>query len=440
MTGEEMGRLFEGKTLEGRYYLKKMLASGGFGAVFHAEHCIFGGVVRQVAVKITLSTDLSSDDVSRKFGEAMVSARVYDRLEGSGAAKYLVPVYDMGILPEHEGRGFIVMGLVRGAGSTTQQCQAPKTLAELIANWHATGTANFIENMRRICEAVEALHQQNIIHRDLKPDNILFSESGQVKLIDLGLAAELGPDGYARGGAGTHLYMAPETGLEDRSDRSSDVYSLGLIAYELLAGKNPFGDLIPPPEVAAEEHCVWIQRKKVAATLLKPSHYGRYVQGWQDDLVMRCLSANAKDRPQSATELRELIVAEGSGGSDSQAMGWKNWLAGPRNWSEEAAALRPILDQWGNKPHDERWFDAATKLAVCHLKATPPDAMRAEILLKEAEDLIKHGIGAEDNETRAAWYGELASVMKDAGRLDLRRSAFSDSQAEALTRAGVGRG
>ncbi|MCX6627079.1 MAG: hypothetical protein NTW28_05565 [Candidatus Solibacter sp.] len=54
MTGEEMGKLFEGKTLEGRYHLKRMLASGGFGAVFHAEHRIFGGVVRQVAVKITL--------------------------------------------------------------------------------------------------------------------------------------------------------------------------------------------------------------------------------------------------------------------------------------------------------------------------------------------------------------------------------------------------
>jgi serine/threonine protein kinase len=438
MTGEEMGRLFEGKTLEGRYQLKQMLASGGFGAVFHAEHRVFGGVVRQVAVKITLSTGLSADDVSQKFGEAMVSARVYDRLEGSGAAKYLVPVYDMGILAEHEGRGFIVMGLVRGAGSTLQECLAPKTLAELIANWRATGTANFMENMRRICEAVGALHEQNTIHRDLKPDNILLSESGQVRLIDLGLAAELGPDGYAHGGAGTHLYMAPETGLESRSNRASDVYSLGLIAYELLAGKNPFWDLIPPPEVAAEEHCEWIQRKKVAATLLKPSHYGRYVKGWQDDVVMRCLSANAKARPQSATELRELIEAEG-GGPALPAAGWKDWLAASRNWSEEAAALQPILDQWGSKPHDESWFDAATKLAVCHLSMTPPDARRAEILLKEAEDLIQHGIGAQDNEARAAWYGGLASIMEKVGRLDLRRSAFRDSQEKALTRIGPGR-
>src|SRR5580658_6837822 len=134
MTGEELGRRFEGKTLEGRYRLKRMLASGGFGAVFHAEHQIFGRTVRQVAVKITLNTNLSQADVSDKFGEAIVSARVYDRLEGSGATRHLVPIYDMGILTEHEGRGFIVMGLVRGAGSTDRECVAPKTLGELIGN------------------------------------------------------------------------------------------------------------------------------------------------------------------------------------------------------------------------------------------------------------------------------------------------------------------
>ncbi|MCX6627080.1 MAG: serine/threonine-protein kinase [Candidatus Solibacter sp.] len=368
-----------------------------------------------------------------------MSARVYDRLEGSGAAKYLVPVYDMGILPEYEGRGFIVMGLVRGAGSTPQECLAPKTMAELIANWHATGTANFTENMRRICEAVGALHEQNIIHRDLKPDNILFSEGGQVRLIDLGLAAELGPDGYAHGGAGTHSYMAPETGLESRSNRASDVYSLGLIAYELLAGKNPFEHLTPPGTVPAEHHCEWIQREKAAATILKPSEYGRYVKAWQDDLVLLCLSANAKTRPQSATELRELIEAQGRSGAAVRAAGWKDWIAGPRNWSEEAGAIQLILDQWGNKPRDEVWFDAATKLAVCRLSMTPPDARRAEILLKEAEDLVLRGIGVQDYADRAAWYGELASVMENVGRLDLRRSAFRDSQEKALMNIGISR-
>src|SRR5215510_3674248 len=237
MTGEELGRIFEGKTLEGRYHLKNLLAAGNFGAVFHAEHRILGKTVREVAIKISAHTDLSRDDIQDVFGEAIVSAQVYDSLEGSGVTKFLVPVYDMGILSEYEGRGFIVLGLVRGVDSKPGLCTPPKTLAETTENWKELGVDDAMDYMRRICEAVGALHQQNVIHRDLKPDNILLSERGQIRLVDLGLAAKLDADGYARGSAGTIQYMAPETGRKAMSNRASDIYSLGLIAYELLAGR-----------------------------------------------------------------------------------------------------------------------------------------------------------------------------------------------------------
>jgi serine/threonine protein kinase len=434
MTGEELGRIFEGKTLQGRYHLKRLLAAGAFGAVFHAEHFILGETVREVAVKITTHTNLTSENLSDVFGEAIVSARVYDRLEGSEATKYLIPVYDMGILSDYEGRGFIVLGLVRGNGSTPGHCIPPKTLAETVRNWAKTGTASAMEYMRRICQAVAALHEQNVIHRDLKPDNILLSESGQIRLADLGLAAELDAGGYAQGSVGTLHYMAPETGLESRSSRASDVYSLGLIAYELLAGRNPFKNLAPPPTLSDERKSVWLQREKASAQIVPPSSYARQVEQWQDRLVLRCLSANDYVRPQSAAELGKLIEAAGmEQGSHIDGSGWAEWFQEERNWAEEASALELFLGKWRNRRRDGVWFEAATKLAICYLSMARTDMQSFEVLLRDAEELVRRGIVIVSYQDRAAWYGGLANVMEKRGRAGLLKSDYRDKEAEACS-------
>ena len=437
MTGEELGPIFEGKTLEGRYHLKKLLAAGAFGAVFHAEHRIFEKTVREVAVKISARTNLSSDSIRDVFAEAIVSARVYDKLEGSGVTKYLVPVHDMGILDDHEGRGFIVMGLVRGADSKPGHCNRPKTLAETIENWKGTGISDAMEYMRRICEAVGALHQENVIHRDLKPDNILLSELGQIRLVDQGLAAELDEDGYASGSAGTMLYMAPETGLQSRSSRASDVYSLGLIAYELLAGQNPFKNLHPPSNLSNEEKTVWMQREKAGAwaSLIPPSTYGRHVEGWQDRLALRCLNPLNYARPQSASELGKLIELAGEDeGPPISGSGWAEWFGeGERDWAAEAAVLEPFLDNWGNKRRDGVWFEAATKLAVCYLSLAQT-GLSYESLLRDAEELVRSGETLANYRDCATWYGGLAGVMERRNRAGLLKSEYHERELAARSR------
>jgi len=436
MTGEELGRLFEGKTLEGRYHLKRMLAAGTFGAVFHGQHRIFEDVtVREVAIKITLETGLTKGEVKQKFGEAIWSARVYDSLEGSGATKYLVPAHDLGILHEHEDRGFIVMGLVRGVGSTPARCEPPKTLAETVRNWQETGMFAAIDLMKRVCEAVGALHEQGVIHRDLKPDNILTDEHGQIRLVDLGLAADLEPDGYAYGSAGTHLYMAPETGIESRSNRASDVYALGIILYELLTGLNPFEGLTPPLELALERHGDWMQREKASVPVLPPSAYGKRVEEWQDRLVLRCLSPKNSARPQSAKELRRLIEAGGKEeGPSIDGTGWAAWFGQQRDWAAEAARLKPFLDQWGRKHRDAIWLEAATKLAVCYLSIPDSDMPRIEELLNGTEELVEIGVGVTTFKDRAVWYGGLADVMEIRGRAGILRSRYRDEQRVAASK------
>lgn len=427
--GEKLGSIFEGKTLEGRYHLKKLLAAGGFGAVFHAEHRILGELVREVAIKITVNTNLSRDNLEDVFGEAIVSAQVYDSLEGSGVTKYLVPVYDMGILSEYENRGFIVMGLVRGENSKQGQCNRPKTLAETIENWKETGASDAMEYMRRICEAVGALHRHKVIHRDLKPDNILLSESGQIRLVDLGLAVKLDKNGYARGTAGTTEYMAPETRRESRSSRASDVYSLGLIAYELLTGAYPFK---PTKPLSKEEKAVWLQQKKEEGKPVAPSFNRSHVKGWQDRLVLRCLNPLDYARPQSASELRELIELAGKDeGPPISGSGWAEWFDGKeRNWDAESAALEPFLNNWGTKRRDGVWFEAATKLAICYL-SLPQTGLRYESLLRDAEEFVLRGEVITSYQDRATWYGGLAGVMKRRGRAGLLRSEYLEKQMAA---------
>jgi serine/threonine-protein kinase len=429
----DLGPLFEGQVLEGRYYLKKRLGEGGFAAVFHAHHCFLGRLVREVAVKITKTAHLTAETLADKFGEAIVSAQIYDRVEGSEAVKYLVPVYDMGILEEHDGRGFIVMGLVRGAGSSGEDCRPAKTLEETIANWAGAQMAPGMafDYMKRASAAVAALHDQRVIHRDLKPDNILLSETGEIRLVDLGLAAPLNESGYVAGEAGTREYMAPETALEERSTCASDVYSLGIILYRMLTGRSPFGAL-RPPESDGDPHR--LQKEKANARILPPSAYNRAVEPWQDDLVRECLSASVPIRPPSARQLHERIVA-GAGGAEPgrPQEPWTEWLQTARNWAAEAAGLETIVSRWRDKPGVRRtpeWFDLTTKLAVCRI-ALGRKRSEYEGSLREAESLFVSGMVMLSYAERAAWYGGIAEALERTGGAPLLLSELREKEREA---------
>lgn len=122
---------------------------------------------------------------------------------------------------------------------------------------------------------------------------------------------------------------------------------------------------------------------------------------------------------------RDEVRPAGAAGS------WKDWLVGEREWRGEASALEPLLEGWGDQPRDEVWFNMATKLAICRLRATPADPRKAEKLLCAAEELARQWIGARDYEERALWYGGLADVMESAGRLEVRRQEFRERQSEA---------
>jgi serine/threonine-protein kinase len=205
-------------TRVGDYELVEEIGRGGMGVVYRARHVVVG---RAVALKMILSGEFASDSETRRF-----------RAEAEAAANLdhpnIVPILEVG---EHLGRPYYTMRLLPG-GSLRPRLResriSPKGAARLLST---------------VARAMHHAHRRGFVHRDLKPANILFDEAGKPFITDFGLAKRLDRAGQTGLGAllGTPGYMSPEQAA-GRTDitASADIYSLGVVLYELLAGRAPF--------------------------------------------------------------------------------------------------------------------------------------------------------------------------------------------------------
>jgi eukaryotic-like serine/threonine-protein kinase len=210
----------------GSYRVLRLLGEGGMGAVYEAEQ---DQPRRLVALKV-IRAAWASPETMRRFEQ---ESQALGRLHHPGIAQ----IYEAGSAETGFGvQPFFAMELIHG-----------KPLVEY-ANEHKLTTRQRLELMIQVCDAVHHAHQRGIIHRDLKPGNILVDESGQPKILDFGLARATDSDAQATRQTdmgqllGTLAYMSPEQVLADplAIDTRSDVYALGVILYELLAGKLPY--------------------------------------------------------------------------------------------------------------------------------------------------------------------------------------------------------
>lgn len=153
-----------------------------------------------------------------------------------------------------------------------------------------------------LARAVQSLHAQDAIHLDIKPDNILIDDKGKITLIDFGLSHHARfPDLLAeemRKGAGSAPYISPEQVIGIRSDYRSDIFSIGVILYELLTRELPFGN---PQSISG-------LRKRMWAQAFPPRAIRKEIPGWLQEIVLRCLEPRAADRYQSATRLRQALL------------------------------------------------------------------------------------------------------------------------------------
>jgi eukaryotic-like serine/threonine-protein kinase len=210
----------------GRYRIIRILGEGGMGTVYEAEQ---DQPRRGVALKV-IKASLASPELLRRFDQ---ESQALGRLHHPGIAQ----IYEAGSAETPGGRQpFFAMELIRGLPLTQY------------ANQRKLDIRQRLLLMIQVCDAVQHAHQRGIIHRDLKPGNILVEETGQPKILDFGVARATDCDAEATRQTdvgqilGTLAYMSPEQVLADplALDTRSDVYALGVILYELLAGKLPY--------------------------------------------------------------------------------------------------------------------------------------------------------------------------------------------------------
>src|SRR5215203_2366892 len=220
-----------GRVLDGKYEIIAPIGSGGMGAVYRARRVHIGD---EVAIKV-LHSRLTGDEklVERFRREARAAAQLHH--------PNVVTIHDYGESRGADGFAYIVMELVRG-----------ETLRDILRREGRLETARAVSLMRDVCAGVGAAHRRGIVHRDIKPDNIIVTPADEdhpaesVKVVDFGIAKlrDLAAEGSTLTEAGmmvgTLFYMSPEQCKGEPLDSRADVYSLGAMLHEMLAGAPPF--------------------------------------------------------------------------------------------------------------------------------------------------------------------------------------------------------
>ncbi len=278
----------QARLLGGRYQVGELLGYGGMAEVHRGRDLRLG---RDVAVK-TLRSDLARD--------ATFQLRFRREAQNAAALNHpaIVAVYDTG--EEHGPSGeelpYIVMEFVNG-----------RTLKEVLTAEGRLMPRRALEIVADICSALEFSHRHGIIHRDIKPGNVMLTQTGQVKVMDFGIARALasGASTMTQTSAviGTAQYLSPEQARGEAVDARSDVYATGCVLYELLCGQPPFvGD---NPVSVAYQH--------VREDPRPPSDTNRDVTPAIDAIVLKALAKNPANRYQSAGEMRADLLRAAAG-------------------------------------------------------------------------------------------------------------------------------
>jgi len=260
-----------GTVLGERYEIIKRLGEGGMGAVYKARDRELDLLVALKVIRPELS---SNPEILRRFKQELILARQVTH-------KNVIRIFELGMA---DGRKFITMDYIDG-----------RDLKSILLERGKLPPDEAVRIVRQICKGLEAAHSEGVVHRDLKPQNIMVDAAGRVWVMDFGLARSMDLVGITRTGAlmGTPDYMSPEQARAQKVDARSDLFSLGIIFYEILTGVLPF------------------RADTMMATLLKrvqekappPNTLDASIPQRLSEIVMRCLEVDAGRRYQSAADI-----------------------------------------------------------------------------------------------------------------------------------------
>lgn len=268
--------------IAGRFRIEREIGTGGMGTVYLATHL---GLERPVAVKIIKREFASDSDVAERF---LREARTMAKLRHPHAAM----IFDAGSLPD--GRHFIIMELVEG-----------ETLSQALTREGRFSPNQAVKIATQVCDVLEEAHRLGIVHRDLKPSNIMLSHRG-VCVLDFGVAKVLASTAestatHASTGSGhlvgTPRYMSPEQCLGQRVGARSDLYSLGVLLYEMLAGRPPFVDPLQSALLVKQATALPPPLPKLRQDVPRPLALA----------VHSLLAKRPEDRPRTAAAAKSLL-------------------------------------------------------------------------------------------------------------------------------------
>ena len=272
--------LEEGDVLGGRYEIMQLLGEGGMGSVYKAMDRELN---RPVALKLIRPELAANPAILARFKQELLLAHQVTH-------RNVIRIYDLG---DADGVKFITMEFVEG-----------EALRALIKQHKKFSPEEAVEIIQQVCRALDAAHAVGVIHRDLKPQNIMRDKSGRILVMDFGLARTLGGDGMTQSGAlvGTMEYMSPEQALAKDLDQRSDLFSMGLILYELLTGVTPY---------KAESAVASLLKRNSERAIPVSDHDGTIPRALSN-IVSKCLERDPAARYQNATEmLRDLEAWQG---------------------------------------------------------------------------------------------------------------------------------
>jgi serine/threonine protein kinase len=387
--GEVMQDPLIGHTLDNKYKIEARLGIGGMGTVYRARHLL---IDRPVAVKV-LNQRLVDDEASRiRFQR---EAKAAGRLQHLNA----VAVTDFG--RSSVGYVYIVMELLEG-----------RTLREILAKEAPLETARTVSIMLQVAAAVAAAHEAGVIHRDLKPANIFVTQSADapsiVKVLDFGIAKlaaetldEDEPKTLTQIGAmiGTPRYMSPEQCNGEELTPAADVYSLGVILYEMLTGMVPFSG--STPLAIAVKHASEFPRP--------PREIVASIPAELEHVVLHALEKKPEDRPRNAAEFRnDLLDLTERLGLEHHARVSSPDIAALRGAGVESPSGRLVVDL--SKLREGRVLSSSGNNEITLVNTPAPPPLEPQPA-KTANTITRMEIVAERNNTTRTLLGIAVIVI-----------------------------
>ncbi|EXX85166.1 serine/threonine protein kinase, partial [Paenibacillus darwinianus] len=262
-----------GRELGGRYEIIERIGSGGMALVYKAHDVLLN---RKVAVKILRQQFGHDEEFVRRFRREAQSA-------ASLSHPNVVSIYDVG---EEEDTHYIVMEYVEGSN-----------LNDLIKERAPLQTEEAVRFAVQICDALDHAHQNQIIHRDIKPHNILIGKNGRVKVTDFGIARAVTSSTITQTGSvvGSVHYFSPEHAKGISTGEKSDLYSLGIVLYQMLTGRLPF----------LGESPISVALKHLQDDFEEPRQVNPHIPQSLENIILRSMRKNSSERYASAQEMLE---------------------------------------------------------------------------------------------------------------------------------------